>query len=284
MDKISSRLRNVDDGNIIWQVIHEHIFFHKQIVKLAGADLQKNYRGAALGWAWALIKPAVTIFVYWFAFEIGLRRGGPVTVHGVDYPFFLWMLAGIIPWFYLSEMLSPGTDCIRKYSYLVTKMNFPVSTIPTFVSISRLLVNLLLQIPCLIIFWMSGFPPDIYLLQMPVYILFIFYYATAQTLLFSLLATMSKDFSNLIKSLTTALFWLSAIMWNIDTVKQPWLKTLLRINPITYVVTGFRNIYVNKRWFFEEKTTLYFLVVSTVFFLAALLIYKKVRKDIPDVL
>ena len=43
------------------------------------ADLVKTYRGAALGWAWAIIKPAVTIFVYWFAFEIGLRAGKDVN-------------------------------------------------------------------------------------------------------------------------------------------------------------------------------------------------------------
>ena len=271
--------------NIVSQVVHEHIFFRKQIFKLAVADMQKTYRGAALGWFWAVIKPMVTIFVYWFAFSIGIRKSGPVTtLQGMEFPFFLWMLAGIIPWFYISEMLNPGTDCIRKYRYLVTKMNFPVSTIPTFVSLSKLAISLIMQIPCLLFFWIGGYPPDIYLLQMPFYVLMMFYFCTAMTLLFSVLSVMSKDFSNLVKSITTAIFWLSAIMWNIDTVDNVWLKRLLRINPVTYIVTGFRNIYVNKRWFFDEKTTVYFLVITTVIFLMALWIYRKVRKDIPDVL
>ena len=123
-------------------ILKEHIEYRQQILKLAKADLVKTYRGAALGWSWAIIKPAVTIFVYWFAFSIGLRAGGDVS----GYPFFLWLIAGLIPWFYINDMLTAGTDSIRKYSYLVTKMKFPVSTIPTFVSISNLTVNIILGI------------------------------------------------------------------------------------------------------------------------------------------
>ena len=130
------------------EVIKDHLQYKQQIFKLAKADLVKTYRGAALGWAWAIIKPAVTIFVYWFAFQIGLRSGKSVE----GFPFFLWLIAGLIPWFYINDMLVQGTESIRKYSYLVTKMKFPISTIPTFVSISKLLVNLFLIVIMIFIF------------------------------------------------------------------------------------------------------------------------------------
>ena len=117
--------------NTLINIIKEHIAYKKQIRKLAMADLTKTDRGAALGWMWAIIKPTVTIFVYWFAFSIGLRMSSNVN----GYPYFLWLIAGVVPWFYMSEMISGGTDAIRRYGYLVTKMKFPVSTIPTFVNI-----------------------------------------------------------------------------------------------------------------------------------------------------
>ena len=60
----------------IWQ---EHVEWRGQILKLAKADIIKTYSGAALGWAWALIKPTLTIAVFWFAFTYGLRGGGPVS-------------------------------------------------------------------------------------------------------------------------------------------------------------------------------------------------------------
>lgn len=64
---------------ILADILKGHVEYKQQIFKLAKADLIKTYRGAALGWAWAIIKPAVTIFVYWFTFEIGLRAGRDVN-------------------------------------------------------------------------------------------------------------------------------------------------------------------------------------------------------------
>lgn len=56
------------------EIIKDHITWRQQIIKLAKSDLIKTYRGSALGWSWALVKPVVTIFVFWFAFSYGLRK------------------------------------------------------------------------------------------------------------------------------------------------------------------------------------------------------------------
>lgn len=263
------------------QICKDHISYRQQIFKLAKADLVKTYRGAALGWSWAIIKPAVTVFVYWFAFSIGLRAGGDVE----GMPFFLWLIAGLIPWFYMSEMLTQGTDSIRKYSYLVTKMRFPVSTIPTFVSISKLLVHFILLAITIVIFIAMGYPPNIYIIQLPFYILLTFVFFTVFSLFSSLLSSMSKDFSNLVKSFITAIFWLSGILWNVNTIDIGWIKTLLMLNPVTYLVEGYRNCFIHQVWFFEEpQKLLYFGVVLLILVIAALWTYRKLRKEIPDVL
>ena len=180
----------MEEVNDFIKIIKEHKEYKQQIKKLAKADLVKTYRGAALGWSWAIIKPVVTIFVYWFAFEIGLRSGKDVN----GYPFFLWLICGLIPWFYISDMLTTGTDAIRKYSYLVTKMKFPVSTIPTFVSLSKLSVNIMLIFVMLIIYLAFGVKPDLYWLQILFYIMISFGFWTTWSLFSSLLAAISKDF------------------------------------------------------------------------------------------
>lgn len=266
---------------VLTDIIKEHIEYRQQIFKLAKADILKTYRGAALGWSWAIIKPAVTIFVYWFAFTIGLRAGKSVN----GFPYFLWLIAGIIPWFYMGDMLSQGTDAIRKYSYLVTKMKFPVSTIPTFFSISKLIINLLLIAIMVLIFAVWGYPPDIYLLQLPFYILCMFLFFTIWGLFSSLLGAISKDFANLVKSFVTAVFWLSGILWNAETITVPWIKKILMINPVTFLVNGFRNCFINKVWFFEQPKRLgYFIIMLILMSLVSLWTYKKLKKEIPDVL
>lgn len=266
---------------VISEIIRDHKNYIQQIFKLAKSDLLKTYRGAALGWAWAIIKPSVTIFVYWFAFTVGLRAGKDVA----GYPYFLWLIAGLMPWFYMSEMLTSGIETIRKYNYLVTKMKFPISTIPTFVSISKFSVHLILMAITILIFIFMGYAPDIYIIQLPVYMLFSFIFFTIWSLFASLLSAISKDFSNLVKSFTTAIFWLSGILWNPATIQNDVLRKVLMINPVTYLTNGYRNCFINKVWFWEEpKTLLAFVIITFILLLLAAFTYKKLKKEIPDVL
>ena len=177
----------------------------------------------------------------------------------------MWLIAGVVPWFYMSDMLTAGTDTIRKYSYLVTKMKFPISTIPTFISISKFIVHLVLVGIMMVIFICMGYPPTIYILQLQFYMLMMFIFFTIWSLFASLLSSMSKDFGNLVKSMVTAVFWLSGILWNPETIKVVWVKKLLMFNPVTFLTNGFRNCFINQVWFFEQpKRLLYFAIVTMI--------------------
>ena len=262
--------------------IKDHIENMPQIFKLSIADLKKTYTGAALGWAWAVIKPIVTIFVYWFAIAIGLRQNS--SVEGV--PYILWLICGIVPWFFMGEAITGGTECIRRYSYLVTKMKYPVSTIPTFNNLSKLVVHIIITAVVVVIFWFAGYPPSIYLLQLPVYMIMMFMLMNAWSLFAGLVSAMSKDFANLVKSLNIAVFWLSGILWNIENVKDNELiYSILMINPVTFICYGYRNCFIYETWFFDQgKRFTYFLFWYAVMALMSIWAYRKLRKEIPDVL
>jgi len=252
-----------------------------QIFKLAKSDIIKTYSGAAFGWAWAFIRPLVMTLVLWFAFSIGLRLGGDIE----GYPFILWLISGLFPWFYMSDMITGGAAAIRKYDYLVTKMKFPVSTIPTFVAISKMVLHIILIIILIIIFAISGYPPDIYLIQLPIYMLLMLLFFTVWSLFSSMLAAVSKDFLNLVKAFTTAVFWMSGIMWDINSIDIPWLQKLLMFNPVTFFATGYRNVFIYKIWIWDHYFALgCFVIVFLILTLCAIWAYKKLIKDIPDVL
>lgn len=262
-------------------IIKEHIEWRSQILKLAKSDIIKTYSGAALGWAWALVKPTVTIFVFWFAFSIGLRRGGDIA----GFPFVLWMMAGMIPWFYMSDMITQGAGAIRKYKFLVTKMKFPVSTIPTFVGLSKLLVHVILLAIVILIFVLKGFYPNIYYLQLPFYMLMMVLFFIVWGLFSSMLSAISNDFLNLVKSFTTAIFWMSGILWDVNSIHIEWIQKLLYFNPVTYIATGYRNAFIYETWFWEQPDQLLiFLGMLILMVIAAVWSYKKLIKEIPDVL
>lgn len=262
-------------------IINEHKEYIKQIFGLAKADIVKTYKGAALGWFWLVAKPLTKIFVYWFAIRIGLRGGRLIDGH----PFFVWLIIGITPWFYITEMLTQGTNSIRKYSYLVTKMKFPVSTVPTFVSLSKLIINMFLLGIAIVILWLQGYHISIYYLQLPYYLLMMFSFFTMWALFAAPLAAVSRDFTNLVKSLITAIFWLSGILYDPATIEISWVRTMLLMNPVTYIVQGFRDTFIFNVWFFEKPfETITFLSLLLIMLFVSTNVFMKLRKDIPDVL
>lgn len=278
-DVLASRVRRY--GGTLIGVVDEHEQYWRQIFQLAAADLVKTYRGSALGWLWAVIKPSVTIFVYWFAFAIGLRASSSVA----GFPFSLWLIAGIVPWFYVSEMLTQGTTTLKRYSYLVTKIKFPVSTISTFVSLSKLYVHIALTAIVIVIFIVFGYPIDVYYLQLPLYMALMFVFFTVWSLFAAPLSAISKDFANVVSSFVMAVFWMSGIMWDINTIKIPWLSRLLLFNPVTFIATGYRNVFIYKKWFFEDRFALVaFLVTLAGMTALSLYTYHRLRRDIADVL
>ncbi len=267
--------------NTLKTIFSEHISYRKQIFKLAKADMVKTYRGSALGWAWAVIKPVVTIFVFWFAFSFGLRAGGEVN----GFPFFFWLVAGFLPWFYMQSMIVGGASCIRNYKFLVTKMKFPVSVIPTMVSLSKIYTNVIITLIVIVLFWVCGYTPDLYLLQIPLYMIMMFLFFTVWSLFSGMLSAISKDFLNLVKSLSQAIFWMSGIIYDVQTINTEWIRAILSYNPITIVCSGYRHCFIDKTWFFEDWYGIRcYAVVMLVMILLALWAYKKLSKEMPDVM
>lgn len=262
-------------------IIDEHKLLGNQIFKLAKSELTKTYRASALGWAWALVKPSVRIFVFWFAFSIGMKGGKPVA----GYAYIFWLISGFLPWFYMQDMLNGGAGCIRKNRHLVTKMKFPVSVIPTFESLSFLYIHWVLLAITIIIFTCAGHYPDIYYLQIPFYMLLMFMFFTIWGLFAGLLSAISKDFQNLVKSFTMAIFWLSGVMYNVDKINHRSIRLLLKFNPITVISSGYRKVFIYKQWFWEDPVELgCFFITFLVFTLLALWAYRRLRKEVPDVL
>lgn len=268
-------------GATLVDIVREHRDYRKQIFQLAAVDLMRTYRGSALGWLWAVIKPSVTIFVYWFAFSVGLRAGKDVG----GFPFFLWLVAGIIPWFYMQEMLTQGSTNFKRYDYLVTKIRFPVSTISTFVSLSKLYVHIALLLIVVVLFVLFGYPIDVYFLQLPVYMALMFLFFTLWSMFASLLSAMSKDFANVVSSFVMAIFWVSGIMWDVNQITDPVLSKVLLFNPVTFLANGYRNVFIYKRWFFQDTFALMaFLIMLAGMFGLALFTFHRLRRDIADVL
>lgn len=247
---------------------------------MAQVTLTKRYSGSAFGVTWALVKPLVFVFAYWFAVAVGIRGGKPMG----SIPYILWMIPGIMPWFYISDALTIGGAAIRSNSHFVTKLVYPVATLPISEVLSLFFVHIMMMCISTAVFIVSGFGLSIYFLQLPYYMLCCLAFTAVLSMLLSALTAISQDVLQAVKSLITLLFWLTPILWSADKLGSP-LKQVIMADPIVYIISGYRNVFVNQRWFFQDwQYTLYFWGVLVVMALLASFIFSKLEPEFADVL
>ena len=262
------------------QVVGENWHWRRQVWNLAKIDLVKTYRGAALGKIWLFAKPAVYILVFWVALKFGLRSSSDVN----GKPFLLWLAAGVFPWFFMSDMITTGSDVYRRYPYLVNRIKFPLSLISTFYTLSLLIIFACMMAFTIVVALLTGVHLGRYMLQLPLVMVFMFLFWVAWSMALSPLSAISRDFSNLLKTLGTPFFWLSGILFDISG----WPRTarlVASFNPVTWVVQSVRDCFIYNKWFFTDwESFLPFLFVLLIFVVLALHNYHRLYMEVPDVL
>lgn len=262
------------------QILSENWQWRHPIWDLAKIDLIKTYRGAALGKVWLFTKPAVYILVYWFTLSVGMRSGHDVN----GQPFLLWLATGVFPWFFMSDAINKGSDVYRRYPYLVNRLKFPLSVISTFYTLSIMIIFACTMLFTIAACLLTGVHLSRYLLQLPLVMVIMFVFWVAWSIMLSPLGAVSKDFSNLIKTLSTPFFWLSGILFQLSSLPEIGQR-VMAFNPVAWCVEAVRGCFVYKEWIWERPDELIpFLVVFAVVVLLALRNFKRLYKEVPDVL
>ena len=259
----------------------ELIAGRKLIFQLARNDFKKKYAGSYLGIVWAFVQPVVTIMVYWFVFGLALRNPTPRPV-----PFVLWMIAGLVPWFFFQDGLVKGTNALLEYNYLVKKVVFRIDILPMVKVVSAIFVHLFFVLVTLILYTAMGYFPTIYTLQVIYYTFCVFVLVLGLSYMTSSVVVFFRDLTQVINIALQVGVWMTPIMWSLDDVGIGGiLAKILKLNPMFYIVQGYRDAFVNKVWFWERPwICLYFWIVTLVFWLIGTRLFKKLKVHFADVL
>ena len=258
----------------------------KLITRLSVNDFKTKFAGSYLGIIWAFVQPVITVLVYWFVFEKGFK---PVPINnaaGVETPFVLWLIAGMVPWFFFNDALSGGTRALLDYSYLVKKVVFQIDILPIVKVISSVFVHLFFLAFAVLLFALYGYFPDLYTLQILYYSVCLFAFVLGLSYLTSAVVVFFRDLNQVINIVLQVGVWVTPIMWNIETMDiSPALKGIIKLNPLFYVVQGYRDAFIGKIAFWERwELTIYFWVVTLLFFWLGIHVFKKLRMHFADVL
>lgn len=252
------------------------------IWKLAKNDFKTKYAGSYLGIIWAFIQPVVTVCVYWFVFDV-VRPGAQRSV-----PFVLWLIAGLVPWFFFQEALVQSTDCLIEYSYLVKKVVFKISILPIVRIIATLFVHLFFVLFTVLLFAGYGFWPDLYDLQIIYYSMCAFLLVLALSYTTCAVVVFFRDLKQIIVIGLQIGVWMTPIMWNFQDMgvaSDSLIAKILKLNPMFYIVNGYRDAFIDKVWFWERQgQTLYFWCFTVIVFLLGARLFKKLKVHFADVL
>lgn len=264
----------------LYNFAKETFNMRKLIFKLAKNDFRSKYAGSYFGLTWGFVQPIVTILIYWFVFTRGLKAGA----HSTSVPFILWFMTGIIPWFYFSDALSSATASLLEYSYLVKKIVFKISVLPMVKLLSALFIHMFFILILFIVYTLYGFRVSIYNIQFIYYTFCMIVMLIGLSWLTSAVIPFFRDLGQIISIMLQFGMWLTPIMWPLTSLSSK-LAIIFKLNPIYYIVDGYRDAFINHIWFFQKPgLTAYYWGMTIVILLAGTHVFKKLKPHFADVL
>lgn len=249
------------------------------IFELVKKDFQTRYLGSYLGVLWAFVQPTITMLVFWFVFEVGFKSK-PID----NFPYILWLMSGMIPWFFFADALSSATNSIVESSYLIKKVVFRVSILPTIKIFSALVIHIFFILFLFTMFLLYGYEMNIYYFQVFYYLFASFALVFALSWITSSLLVFSRDVGQFVNVVLQFGFWLTPIFWSLDMVPDRY-RSILELNPTYYIVEGYRNSFIYHKWFWEDITlTLNFWLVTISLLIIGAILFKRLKPHFADVL
>ena len=211
----------------VWQA-RELLYF------LVWRDIKVRYKQTALGVAWSVLQPFLTMVV----FTIFFGRLARVPSDGIPYP--LFSLAALVPWTYFSTAVSNGSSSLVGNQHLIAKVYFPRVLVPLN-AVSMPVVDLAVSFGMLVILmaWYHVVP-TFALLLLPLYVALAVVSAFAVTLWTSALTVRYRDARYVLPFLVQTWLFITPVAYPTSMVPERW-RLLYALNPMATVVDGFRS-------------------------------------------
>jgi lipopolysaccharide transport system permease protein len=202
-------------------------------------DIKVRYKQTALGAAWAVIQPLITMLIFTYCFG----KLAHVSTEGVPAPIFYY--TGLLLWTFFSNGVTSGASSLVGNSNLITKVYFPRLIIPS-AAVGAGLVDFAiaaaLLIPLLIYY---GFPVTwSYLLILPV-ILLTTLLALGVGIWFSALNVKYRDVRYALPFVIQTWMFSSPIIYPMSLVPEEW-RWVYALNPVVGIVESFRGLFLNR--------------------------------------
>jgi len=213
------------------ELIRSTLRYRELIWALALKELKLRYKRSVLGFLWALLNPALMMVVLTVVFSTIMRFGIP------HYAIFL--LSVLLPWTFFSQSLSYAVDSIVGNGELIKKVSVPKLVFPVAAVVSNSINLLLSLIPMALLVLAMHHPFYATWLYLPIPMLALVVFTLGMTCFFAAANVFYRDVAHILQVVLSAWFYFTPIIYALDFV-PPHLQWFFKLNPIIYVINGFR--------------------------------------------
>jgi homopolymeric O-antigen transport system permease protein len=198
-----------------------------------------RYKRSIFGIGWSLLVPLAQFAVLYLVFNVMVPLNIP---HYTTYLF-----AGLLPWTWLQGALLAAALTVVDNRDLVRQAGFPVALLPTTTVLSHL-IHFLLSFPILAIFLVKdGYQPDMPLTALPLVIAVQFVLVLSFAYIVATLQVKFRDTQYLLGIVLFLVFYLTPVFWDDTAIPEPF-KSVMRLNPVSILLSGYRAILVRGVW------------------------------------
>lgn len=211
--------------------------------QLAGREISESVRGSALGAAWLVLGPLLSLGLYVVVF--GVLFGGKFgqVENETSLGFAIGVYIGLSVVNLINESIGKATGNLFKHTNLIKKVVFPLPILPV-VQVAgtgfKLAVNTVLWVAMGFVF---GTVLSWEILYLPLIFLPVLAIALGLAALISALSVYIRDIQQVTTLLSQVVFWSSGVFYSSIRVKEvPELWAILKWNPVLLAVENLRNI------------------------------------------
>jgi lipopolysaccharide transport system permease protein len=250
--------------------------YRELIYILVWRDVKVRYKQTLLGAGWAMFQPLATMLIFTAVFSYA----GKIASDGVPYPIFLY--AGLLPWFYVSQALSRSATSLVGEAPLISKVYFPRLILPLSATIAPLLDLLLAFIVFLGLMTWFGAIPSWRMLTLPLFAGLAFLIALSGGVWLSAMYVRYRDVGHVIPMLVQLWMFVSPVIYPVSAVPESW-RLLYALNPVVCVIQGFRWALLPG---FEVDFAVFLpsLVIVAVVLVGGLIYFRSMERTFADVI
>lgn len=215
--------------------------FRELLFALISREFRTRYKGAKLGWVWALVRPLVMFSVYGLAVGVFLGAGQAIPAFGI------YLYVGLIGWNLFAQIVTSSTNAIVGNADLIKKASFPRELLIIAVTITALVdfaIQSLVLIPGYLIYNQAPALPELLWIIPGLAIMVIF--GMSLGLVLAVANAKLRDVGFLTDVGLQVGFWLTPIVYPYTAVMTalanfPAIQHIYLLNPVTNAIFMFRK-------------------------------------------